>query len=221
MKGAEKSLENRFVCIAPRLYKRQYQTVSGDWSTLYYGIFVDWKGKRRTFPLGSYLKTAKEQLKVLEGDNVKKKDFDLNKIEMEKAKNQGMILEVWLERYLNLVKGKRSWSRDEQHCKHLKRLLGSILLSQINRPRIMEYKNQRIAESILRYGKPVKGKTVKISTVNREIRCLLHALNLAVDEGLIENVPRIRLDSERHLQRDRVLSEKEYHDLLDASSRWL
>jgi len=216
-------MEQKFVRIAPHLYKRQYQTSNGDWSTLYYGIFVDWKGKRRTVPLGSDLKTAKDQLKVLKGDNVKKKDFDQEKEEQKKAKNHGMTLEVWCSRYLDLVRAKKSWSRDEQHCKHLTRLLGSLPLSQINRPRIMEYKNQRLGESIVRYAKPAKNgeAKVKISTINREIRCLLHSLNLAVDEELIENVPRIHLDSERHLQRDRVLEESEYHNLLDASPRWL
>ncbi len=46
------------------LYKRQYQTACGDWSTFFYARFTDWKGKRRIFPLGSDLKTAREELKV-------------------------------------------------------------------------------------------------------------------------------------------------------------
>ncbi len=207
--------------IAPHLYRRQYQASTGEWRTLYYGKFKDWKGKRRAFPLGSDLKTAKEQLKVFEGDNVKKKDFDLEKIELEKAKTQGMTLEAWRPRYLDLVKAKKSLERDTQTFNHLTRLLGSIPLSQINRPRIMEYKNQRLTEFIIRHRKPVEGKAVKISTINREIRCLAHALNLAVDEGLIENAPRVRLDSENHLARDRVLSEEEYQKLLEKSPRWL
>jgi len=208
--------------VARHLYKRQYQTSTGDWSTLYYGIFKDWKGKRRKFPLGFDLKTAKDQLRILEADNVKKKDFDLEKIELAKAKTQGMTLEVWRPRFLDLVKAKKSLDRDEQHFNHLTRLLGSLPLSQINRPRIMEYKNQRLGESIMRYAKPVKnGAKVKISTINREIRCLLHALNLAVDEEIIENVPRIHLDSEKHLQRDRIYSPEEYTELMDASPRWL
>ena len=203
------------------LYRRQYQTAGGDWSTIFYARFTDWKRKRRVFSLGADLRTAREQLKVLEADNVKKKDFDQEKIDLEKAKTEGMTLETWLGRYLDLVKSKRSWSRDKQHCKHLTRLLGSLPLSQITRPRIMEYKNARLTECIIRHGKPVDGKTVKISTVNREIRCLLHALSLGADDDLIENVPRVRLDSERHLARERVLSEQEYRSLLAASPRWL
>ena len=139
---------------ARHLFKRQYPTSSGEWSTLYYGIFKDWKRVLRKFPLGSDLKTAKDQLHVLEADNVKKKDFDLEKIEQAKAKTQGMTLEVWCPRYLELVKAKKSLERDKQHFNHLTRLLGSLPLSQINRPRIMEYKNQRLGEPIMRYGKP-------------------------------------------------------------------
>ena len=74
------------------LYRRQYQTAGGDWSTLYYAIFTDWKGKRRTFPLGSDLRTAKEELKVLEARNIRKEDFD-------KDSTRGLTLYAWMERF--------------------------------------------------------------------------------------------------------------------------
>ena len=45
-----------FECIEKHLYRRRYQTAGGEWSTLYYAIFTDWKKKRRAFPLGSDLK---------------------------------------------------------------------------------------------------------------------------------------------------------------------
>jgi len=59
-------MNQSFKRIAPHLYKRQYQAANGEWTTLYYGILVDWKGKRRSFPLGSELRTAREQLKIRE-----------------------------------------------------------------------------------------------------------------------------------------------------------
>ena len=65
-----------FERVERHLYKRQYQTVSGDWSTIFYARFTDWKGKRRIFPLGSDLKTAREELKVLEARNIRREDFD-------------------------------------------------------------------------------------------------------------------------------------------------
>jgi len=63
------------------LYRRKYKTSTGRWHTMYYAAFKDWKGKRRKFSLGSALKTAREELKVLESRNIRKEDFDREKIE--------------------------------------------------------------------------------------------------------------------------------------------
>jgi len=43
--------------VARHLYKRQYSTATGEWSTHYYGKFTDWKRKRRMFPRTSSLGT--------------------------------------------------------------------------------------------------------------------------------------------------------------------
>lgn len=95
-------MKDQFKRIERHLYKRHYLTGKGDWSTLHYGIFVDWKGKRRRFPLGGELRAAREQLKILEADNVKRKDFDLEKKEKQKAATAGMTVAEWLDRYLGL-----------------------------------------------------------------------------------------------------------------------
>ena len=63
----------------------------------------------------------------------------------------------------------------------------------------------------------MEGRLVKISIVSREIRCLVHALRLAKDGKLIDEAPTVKLDSEDHQARDRVLSEDEYQNLLNAS----
>ncbi len=205
--------------IAPRFYKRQYQAANGEWTTLYYGILVDWKKKRRTFPLGSDLKTAREQLKILEADNVKRKDFDIEREEKQKAATAGMTLSEWLDRYLDLVKHMPSWKTKKAQCAHLKRLMGSLALSEIDKIRIMEYKVRRLSESLIRHGKAVKGTKIMGSTVNREVSCLITALNLAADKGLCDGVPRIR--KERETPRDKTLTDAEYKALLDVSARWL
>lgn len=72
-------MKTTFQRINKGLYKRQYQNASGDWSTLFYGIFVDWTGRRRTFPLGTDMRTAKEQLTVLRARNIRREDFDADK----------------------------------------------------------------------------------------------------------------------------------------------
>ena len=206
----------RFERIEKHLYKRQYQTVGGDWSTLYYARFTDWKGKRRAFPLGSDLKTAREELKVLEARNIRREDFDAEK---ERAKIKGMTVREWLDRYLDLVKNMPSWKTKKAQCAHLKRLLGSLPLQDVTKVRIMEYKNRRLSESLVRHGEPVEGTSIMGSTVNREVSCLIAALNLAADEGLCDGAPRVK--KERETPRERTLTDAEYKALLDASPRWL
>ena len=213
-------MNEKFERVEKHLYKRQYQTSNGDWSTLYYGIFTDWKGKRRTFPVGSDLKTARGQLKVLEADNIRKVDFDQEKEERRKAATAGMTVAEWLEQYLEKTKSKVSWRTDKMHCVNLKRLIGALLLTEVNRPRPMEYKTRRLSEPIMRHGKPVEGTKVKGSTVNRELSFLSAALNLAADDGLCEGMPK-RWKREKEIARDRPFTNDEYQRLLDAAPRWL
>ena len=212
-------MNQSFKRIAPHLYKRQYQAANGEWTTLYYGILVDWKGKRRSFPLGSELRTAREQLKILEADNVKRKDFDKEKEDRRKAATAGMTIAEWLDRYLDLMKGTKSGKTIRAYSLHLKRLLGSVPLQDVTKVRIMEYKNRRLDESIVRHGEPVEGWRIKGATVNREVSCLIAALNLAHDEGLCEGPPRVKKESEE--ARERILSDAECKALLDASPGWL
>jgi len=206
------------------LYERRYATTyqgrykrNVEWATLYYGIFqCRLKNKRRTFPLGPYLDGARDQLQRLVALNVDNHDFD-------KKEFKGITLATYSERYLDLVKSKRSLNTDKIYLNHLKQHLGMLSLSEISRTRIMEYKNIRLTEPIIRQGKPVEGTRIKASTINREISCLLYLLRLAADETppLLESLPRFPLDSEGEFARTRILTPKEYQDLLDNSPRWL
>ncbi len=94
-------MERNFEQVAQHLYKRQYQTTNGDWSTRFYAFFKDkLKGKRRSFPLGSDLKTAKDELKVLEARNIRKEDFDKD-MEPPKPKEQGITFSMWTKSIWN------------------------------------------------------------------------------------------------------------------------
>jgi hypothetical protein len=83
-------MNQTFERVSKHLYRRQYQTAGGEWSTLFYVIFTDWKKKRRTFPVGSELKAAREELTVLEARNIRKEDFD-------KDKTRGLTLFPWID----------------------------------------------------------------------------------------------------------------------------
>lgn len=212
-------MEQKFERLEKRLYRRQYQRASGDWNTLYYAIFTDWRGKRRTFPLGDDLESARDRLGELRRLDRGRYDFDQEKREREKAKTKGMTLGEWLDRYVDLTKHMASWKTKKAQCIPLKRLLNSLPLSEVNRVRIMEYKNRRLSEPLIRHGQPVEGTRIMGSTVNREVSCLITALNLAADEGLCDGAPRVK--KERETSRERTLTDMEYKALLDASPRWL
>jgi len=212
-------LEESFERIEKHLYKRQYQNSTGDWQTIYYGVFVDWKGTRRKFSLGETLQGARDKLGVLHKRNDAEFDFGKEKEDRTTAKIKAMTLGEWLDRYLDLVKGTASHETKRAQSLHLKRLLGDVPLSEINRVRVMEYKNRRLSETIMRHGEPVEGTTIKGATVNREVSCLVTALNLAADQGLCEGAPKVM--KEREIPRERILTEAEYKAIIEAAPRWV
>jgi len=87
---------------------------------------------------------------------------------------------------------------------------GNLLVSQITKEKVEEFKLVR-RERIT-----FKGKPVSHATCNRELACLRHILKLAVEEGIIESAPIVRLYKE-HNAGERALSEEESQQLLDAS----
>ena len=90
-------------------------------------------------------------------------------------KAKAMTLAEWLVVYLDLVKNTPFSGTKQAQCAHLKWLLGHPPLSEINRVRVMEYKNRRLDESLIRHGEAVEGTRVKGATVNREVSCLITA----------------------------------------------
>ena len=167
----------------PHLYKRVYQVRGDNWSTRYYANFSDWKGKRRVFPVGGDLQAAKEALKILEGDNAKRKDFDLEKEEQRKAATDGMTVAEWLDRYIALMKNTRSGKTIKTYCTHLKRLLGSLPLRDVTKVRIMEYKQRRLSEPLIRHGKTVEDTEV-MGSIRGSLKSDLHPRNRRANSAI-------------------------------------
>ena len=212
-------MKTTFQCIDKGFYKRQYQNANGDWSTLFYGIFVDWTGRRRTFPLGTDMRTAKEELTVLRARNIRREDFDADKVKPK----AGLTFSEYGTDYFNgkVDPDKRASGveRERRSFKTLNLFFGNTLLSEIDRSKVMEYRAKRSIEHIVRRGKPVAGTKISFSTVNRELAFLRYLLNLAADDGIIEKVPRIKLKSEKELKRNRIGTDDEYRGLLKNTSR--
>jgi hypothetical protein len=55
-------MKESFERVGEHLYKRQYQSAKGQWKTIFYAIFTDWKGIRRKVPLGGKLPQPRAQI---------------------------------------------------------------------------------------------------------------------------------------------------------------
>jgi integrase len=115
------------------------------------------------------------------------------------------------DRYLAVKGRKKSLKEDTRIIAHLKAELGSTTpLSEITAPRIAEYKARRLG------AKSCRGGLLSAASVNRALALLRHLLRLAHEEwGVIESVPRIRLEREPQ-GRIRWLEPDEEARLLDA-----
>jgi hypothetical protein len=93
-------MSRKFKKIAPRLVQSEYITASGEKSVLYYARFkCKLKRKRRLFALGPDLSVAKNELKILEGRNAAKEDFDKDRLKPTKENSAPMTWGEWSAKY--------------------------------------------------------------------------------------------------------------------------
>jgi integrase len=113
--------------------------------------------------------------------------------------------------YLELpeVKAKRSYQKDQMHCKRLVARFGDRLLKDITPAMVETYKQERLCAISYR------GKPTKPATVNRELTTFKTIFNKAIRNGKAERNP---AQGVKHLKennaRDRLLSPDEYARLL-------
>lgn len=187
--------------VESQLYRLKHQTPVGEWTTRYYVRFQDWKGIHRKFPAGTDLKGARTKKKIVLGENERRVDFD-------RQKTQGTTFTTWAKAYLErFAQGKRSYKEDVRHVQVLSDFFGPLLLSHVTRIKVEEFKQLRKNRQTWR------GDPVSDAYCNRELACLRHILRLAVEEGMLEVAPLVRLYKENNA-RDKALREEEYQRLL-------
>lgn len=92
-------------------------------------------------------------------------------------KKKEILFELWADKFFEWSKlNKRSWKRDKIFMRHLKSFFKGKLLQGISPMLIEDYKKKRKAD-------------VSGATVNRELSCLKHMLNKAIDEGILMKNP--------------------------------
>src|SRR5262245_33315244 len=212
------------------LYERKYQTAGGESRTKFYGIFTcKLKGKRRVFPLGGELEAAKEELALKLADNVKGKDFD------QTETKRGFTFAEWVESYfkskIDPEKHAGGVDREKRSFKTLKPFFGDMLLADIKRTTIMEYRAKRLQQPIMRRGKPVmfdgEPKKVSFPTVNRELAFLRFMLNMAEDDEIIAAAPKFTsrtgknnlIKSEKDRKREPSVTHEQFQALCDNMPR--
>jgi len=192
--------------VEPYLYRRRYQTPTGEWTTRYFVRFQDWKGVNRKFAVGTDLRAARRKLRTLLGDNARGRDFDKGRVER-------LTFHRWADRYLKLAGGKRTLNRDQQLLKVLRAEFGSLPLEEITYARIKEF-GLRLKLTPVRQH---PDRPQAVATCNRKLALLRHILRMAWKEGLLEKLPAVELFPEDN-DRERILTEEEFARLYEAAA---
>ncbi len=182
------------------VYMRKYEGGLTRWAI----DFKDSSGKRvqKIVPLAT---TKEEALTALQEEV--RREFDAEyraKRDREKIKFD-RLAEVYLEDYAKV--NKKSWRDDRYRIEaKMNPFFGEFRLDEISSLQIERYRAERLKAGVTK------------STVNREITILKTMFRLAIDWGLAETNPvlKIRLFSEKDTAKQRVLRPEEETKLLAA-----
>ncbi len=106
----------------------------------------------------------------------------------------------------------KDWKRKQSSLKHVKRLLGKVLLQEVEPRQVHEFVSRRIREFVPNRPK----ETVKPATVNRDVTILKHMFEFAVDEGALKDNPIARIKKLKEYREDRPrINEKDLQLILN------
>jgi len=173
--------------------------------------------------LGEDPSDAKVHLYELERRNIRRYDFDKDKIRPEPiGEPERLTVAGYAPEFLRGKSENRS-PAVKVNVGHLVRLFKDTPLEEIDRDRIKQYREWRRGETVTKRGIPVKsGAKIKDSTINKEINSLMDMLKTSAEKTNAK-VPSSKqlIISEKGNQRDRILDEEEYKALLNEAPRWL
>ena len=169
-----------------------------------YWIEYYWEGKRTRERIGMSKQAAENRFRYVQTSKAEGRTI-------RKNKNTIITLGSLREWYLDLseVKQRRSFSSIKKCLRICVEGIGDITVSQLSKNRLELFRKKRLTEISKR-----KGRTVKPSTVNRDVSNLRAMLNKALEHAKIEINPigRIKLLEENNV-RERVLSQDEFESL--------
>ena len=135
-------------------------------------------------------------------------------------KNARINLKEVCQWYLTLedVKAKKSYRRDKQLIANILRLLdGNMLVKDLNIGIVEEYRTRRMNEESTH-----SGENIAPSTANKEVACLVTAMNKGVKHDKISSNPINGIKKlKENNQRNRTLTDDEFERLLSVCPQYL
>jgi integrase len=207
-------MSQTFEQVEKHLYKRQYETSNGDWSTRFYVIFVDWQKVRRRFPAGDNLNDARDELGRLRTLNKGRHDWDAEKKKVEEQKRRAITFSQWGNRYFadslspNALR-ENSADREKRSFALLENFFGDLPLVDINKAKILDYRKKRTADG------------VGFITINRELGFLRKLLNVGADQvpPIIDSVLRFKMPRETSRARTGTVDAEDFTAILSHMKR--
>jgi len=163
-------------------------------------------GRRKRERIGPNKAAASQRLREILNNRTEGRYID-------KAKNINVTFDEIARWYRELpqIKAKRSYDRDLLSIRTLSRFFSGKKVSEMTLNFVETYRQKRLTE------KSCRKHLTRPATVNREIACLRHMLNLAEQESIIDKVPFKGLKQLKEDNiRDRVLKHEEFEKLLSC-----
>jgi len=161
-------------------------------------------GVRKRERIGPSKAAAEQRLRVVLKMRTEGRFININK-------NMRVTFDEISSWYLELpqIKAKKSYVRDIYSIRELEKFFSGKVIKDITINQIEAYRQKRLNEMSYRKQK------VCPATINREVACFRHMLNLAAQEGTIEDLPfkGLKALKENNI-RDRVLSDEEFRCLI-------
>lgn len=176
--------------------------VNGTW----YMCYVDPTGKYVRESTGTKTKTEAAAMLQAVRTDIRRGQYDFTS---EKSIKFEKLAEKYINDYSKGEGEKKSWKRDVVSIKRLKEHFSGMDISKITKKDALDYKRKRKEDC-------KKGSEKKISTktVNRELACLRHMFNKAIDWGLIRVNPIARIELYKEKKRERIILKRVEADLL-------
>ena len=189
------------------LFKRVSMNKKGK-KVIYCQIIIHHVGRKYYKTVGKVGETKKSTVDMIYYDMKAKIKFGEYENKKEKSKIPSLVefSEIYIDYIRNIIQ-KKSWKRDVSSLKNLIPFFGNVTLDRINFNSLTKYQRNRLKSG------------AKPATINRELACLRHMINVAIKQEAFHQdnpVSKIKFLKEDN-KKERILTYQEENLLLSNS----